>query len=184
MLGKRTMIFVDAQNLYYGARQHGEDRGEEYRVDAIKLQEELTEGRDCIRGYWFDAYHTQDQIERAAENGKDLSDKTGFFRFLRQNGYRVDAKPLRERDGGFVTKGDDIGLATELIAQGFNDSYEVAVVVTGDADFERPIRYVQDQGKTVEVAIFESQISSDLKTVADKYRPLDDVAEKIEMDDS
>lgn len=91
---------------------------------------------------------------------------------------------MRERDGGYVTKGDDIGLATELIAQGFYDSYEVAVVVTGDADFERPIRYAQDQGKVVEVATFESQIASDLKTVADRYKPLDEIAEDIELEDS
>ncbi|GAB3685682.1 hypothetical protein GCM10028857_16560 [Salinarchaeum chitinilyticum] len=184
MVGKKAMLFVDAQNLTFGAKNFGKDRDSEYRVDAVALQEELAAQRDLIRGYWFDAFYTQGQIEQAAEDGKDLSDKQGFFRFLRRNGYRVDAKPLRERDGTFVAKGDDIGLATELIAQGFNDSYEVAIVVTGDADFERPIRYVQNEGKIVEVASFESQISGDLKSVADEYTALEEVADAIELDDS
>jgi uncharacterized LabA/DUF88 family protein len=98
---------------------------------------------------------------------------------LNMNGYRVDSKPLRRRDGGFVEKGADIGLATELGAQGFRDSYQEAIVVTGDADFSRSIRYVQDQGKYVIVASFESQISSDLKTTADEYEKLDEISEKI-----
>lgn len=99
---------------------------------------------------------------------------------LQMNGFRVDAKPLRMRDDGrFIEKGADIGLATELIAQGFNDSYELAVVVTGDADFERSIRYVQNQGKIVEVASFDSQISADFKKIADRFVSLDDVASDI-----
>lgn len=182
MLGKPTMVFVDAQNLTHGASEYGDDLGREYRVDHIELKEVLANGRDLVRGYWFDSYPTKEQIQDAAEDGRDLSDKQDFFHMLRRNGYRVDAKPLRRRDGEFIVKGDDIGLATELIAQGFNDSYEVAVVVTGDADFERPIRYVQNEGKIVEVASFDRQASGDLKTVADDYISLDDLADEIELD--
>lgn len=184
MHGKPTMVFVDAQNLTHGASAYGDAIGRDYRVDHVQLKEELSSGRDLIRGYWFDAYPTQKQIEEAAEDDRDLSDKQPFFHMLRRSGYRVDAKPLRKRDGEFIVKGDDIGLATELIAQGFNDSYQVAIVVTGDADFERPIRYVQNEGKIVEVAMFESQVAGDLKTVADDYVRLDDIATAIEFDDS
>lgn len=174
------MVFVDAQNLHYGKKEYG---GEDYDVDAVALRDELTDGRDLIRSYWFDSYPTEEQIEAINEDPDDersLSDKQGFFYFLKMNGFRVDAKPLRMRgENRLVEKGADIGLATELVARGFDDSYEVAVVVTGDSDFERSIRHVQDRGKIVEVASFDSQIGSDLKQIADDYHEIDEFAEDI-----
>lgn len=167
MLGKPTMIFIDGQNLFHGAKSYDEG----YSVDYIELVEKLGEGRDVIRCYLFDSF----------EPGK-RDDKEGFYTFLETNGFRVNAKPLRERDGTYVEKGADIGLATEMIARGFNDSYDVAVVVTGDDDFSRAIRYVQDQGKIVEVASFQANLSSNLKRVADQCTILDEVADEISQE--
>lgn len=181
MLGKRTMIFIDAQNLHFGQMNYFED--DDYDMDFVKLRDKLGEGRDVIRSYWFDSYPTQEQIDEVNEddeNPRTMKSKEGFFYFLQMNGFRVDAKPLRKRDGKFVEKGADIGLATELVAQGFNDSFEVAIVVTGDSDFERSIRYVQNQGKIVEVASFDSQIGSEFKAVADEFYLLDDWADELE----
>ncbi len=70
-------------------------------------------------------------------------------------------------------------MATELIAQGFGGSYEVAVVVTGDDDFSKAIRYVQDQGKTVEVASFDANLSSGLERTADSITFLGEITDSI-----
>lgn len=178
MLGKSMMVFVDAQNLINSANEHG------IRVDAIKLKKkELSSGYDLIRAYWFDSFPTEEQIERSEENEEmsDLSSKTGFFYKLDMSGYRVDANPLRWRDDRLAEKGADINLATEMIAQGFNDSYEVATVVTGDGDFSRSIRYVQNQGKIVRIASFEHSISRDFKKLADEYIELDSMVEEIKL---
>lgn len=164
MIGKRTMLFIDGQNLFHGSKNFDST----FDVDLVKLVDELGDGRDVIRSYYFDSYKPDDR-----------GDKEPFYTFLEMNGFRVDAKPLRERDGTYVEKGADIGLATEMIARGFNDSYDVAVLVTGDDDFSRAVRYVQDQGKTVEVASFSVNSSSNLKRAADTYVELDDVAENI-----
>lgn len=164
MLGKPTMVFVDGQNLFHGGRSY--DR--EFEMDLVALVEELTDGRDLIRPYYFDSYRPGEKKE-----------KDGFYTFLRTNGFRVETNELRERNGRYVEKGADIGLATELIAQGFNDSYDVAVVVTGDDDFSRAVRYVQNQGKIVEVASFEANFSANLKRVADSRTVLDDITESI-----
>lgn len=72
----------------------------------------------------------------------------------------------------------DIEMATEFIAQGFNDSYDVAVLVTGDEDYSRAVRYVQDQGKIVKAAMFEKQIGS-LKADVDRYVALDSVVDEF-----
>jgi len=179
MLGKPTMIFVDAQNLHHGKMSYGD---EDYRMDDLALRDKLAEQRDLIRSYWFDSFPTEEQIQEIndADDERTLSDKESFFTMLRMNGFRVDAKPLRKRGDQFVEKGADTGLVTELVAQGFNDAYDVAVVVSGDSDFERSIRHVQDQGKVVEVASFERTASTEIKRVADTFHKIDDFADEIE----
>lgn len=164
MVQKRAMIFIDAQNLFYGTKSYDDS----LEIDFLRLVDVLSDGYDLIRSYHFDSFNPE-------QNNKE-----GFFTFLETNGFRVEAKPFRERDEGYVEKGADIGLATELIACGFNDSYDIAVVVTGDDDFSKAIKYVQDRGKIVEVASFESHASSGLKRRADKFIKLDDFADEID----
>jgi len=182
MLGKPTMIFVDAQNLHHGKSAYGDA---DYRMDDLALRDRLAEGRDLIRSYWFDSYPTEEQIQKVNDDPDDdrtLRDKEGFFTMLRMNGFRVDAKPLRMRGDQLVEKGADISLATELVAQGFNDAYDVAVVVSGDSDFERSIRHVQNQGKVVEVASFDRTASSEIKRVADTFYEIDQFADEIALE--
>jgi uncharacterized LabA/DUF88 family protein len=167
MVAKQTMVFVDGQNLFHGGRAYDID----FEMDLLALVEALTEERDLIRPYYFDSYRPGEK-----------ESKEGFYHFLRTNGFRVETNALRERDGYYVEKGADIGLATELIAQGFNDSYDVAVVVTGDDDFSQAIRYVQDQGKIVEVASFDANFSANLKEVADRTTVLDHITDQISKD--
>lgn len=178
MTAKRAMLFVDAQNLIYGARNYETDEvandgtgfdtsGFEYDVD--KLTEALTDEYDLVRGYWFDSYPPGEREE-----------KQGFFTFLETNGFRVDATELGGVEGAYKEKEADIRLASELIARGFTDAYDVAVVVSGDKDFVRAIRYVQDQGKEVAVAAFEGTMSGVMRRTADEYVHLDDIAEDIQ----
>jgi uncharacterized LabA/DUF88 family protein len=99
-----------------------------------------------------------------------------------EGGYRVTSKPRRQRGDRNIEKGVDIELATELIAQGFNDSYDEAILVTGDSDYDRAIRYVQNQGKKVIGATFENNASGDFKSTVDKFINLEDHSEKIRRD--
>lgn len=165
MTSKRAMLFIDAQNLINGAASYNED-GLNYDID--KLVEQLTGEYDLLRGYWFDSYRP----------GKKDS-KHGFYTFLETNGFRVESVELSGSEGDYREKEADIRLATELIAHGFNDSYDVAVVITGDKDFLRAIRHVQDQGKVVKAAAFEHTMSGDLKRTVDDFINLDEIADKI-----
>lgn len=79
-----------------------------------------------------------------------------------------------------LEKGIDIELATELIVQAFNGSYDTAILVSGDEDYTRAVRYVQDQGKRVVVASFEATTAAEVRKLADKYIELDSIASQIE----
>jgi len=163
------MVFVDGQNLVRGAKQFG---GGSFDYDVNSLVDELVGDRDFVRGYWFDSHEPGNRGE-----------KESFYGFLETNGFRVDSTELNRDGDGFKEKEADIRLATELIARGFTDAYDVAVVVTGDRDFVRAVRYVQDQGKVVEAAAFEEPMSDALRRAADGYTHLDDVADAIRRDE-
>ena len=62
-------------------------------------------------------------------------------------------------------------LATDLLEYAWDGLYDVAILVSGDADFAYALQAVKNMGKHVEVAYFESNISKDLFEVAD-YRHL------------
>ncbi len=72
------MMFVDGQNLFHGAKQFDENLD----IDFVSLADELTDGRDLIRSYYFDSFVPEKR-----------DDKEGFYTFLETNGYRVIAEP-------------------------------------------------------------------------------------------
>ena len=51
-----------------------------------------------------------------------------------------------------VEKGVDVRLATDMVAMGLQNRYDVAVLVSGDGDFADAVQIVKDAGKHVELA--------------------------------
>lgn len=171
-----AMMFIDGQNLFHGARNYGID------YDYNKVRRECSKGYDLIAAYWFDAWI----------GGND--GKRRFLDSVEGDGFRVEEFTLRERDSQrecpncgheydhthHVTKGVDVSLATEMLNLAFTDAYNVAILVSGDEDYLRSIRYIQNQGKSVVVASFEDRIREKVKKVANDYICLDDIASEIE----
>ncbi|WP_435102848.1 NYN domain-containing protein [Halarchaeum sp. P4] len=161
---KRAMLFVDAQNLEQTAQHH---YGKSNAVDYVELVDLLAEGYDLIRPYLFDSHAPED-------------DKTDFYAFLRRElGFRVVSRELQESGPTPIEKGVDVALATELLAQGYEDSYDVAVLVTGDADYDRAVRHVQDRGKIVEAAMFAGSVSGSLRDAVDDFYALNEHDERL-----
>jgi len=75
----------------------------------------------------------------------------------------------------YVEKGVDIAIAVDMIQLAYSNSYDVAILVSGDGDFAKAIKAVKDQGKHVEVAFFKKDFSYHLSMVADKRIYLDNI---------
>jgi uncharacterized LabA/DUF88 family protein len=159
-----AMLFVDAQNVFHGAKDYG---GEEYSYDPVRLKDTLTEDYYTVRSYFFDSYKP------------DSNDKDAFFYWLDMSGFRVVDVPLRERQDTFIEKGVDIRLTTELIAHAYNDSYQTAILATGDDDYVRAVEHVQDAGCRVVIASWDNNIGREMKRVCDEYVELDEIADTI-----
>jgi len=81
----------------------------------------------------------------------------------------------------YVEKGVDVALATDLIGMAWENAYDVAVIVSGDADYVGAVTKVMSKGKNVEVASFRKCLSKELKDAALTKIILDDYVPQIKV---
>lgn len=108
-----------------------------------------------------------------AREGADLTlrqKKEGYRSAIRRNGFHLTLKQVmryRNEDGEEVTKANaDLDLAVDALLQSENLDY--VLLGTGDGDFVRLVRALQNRGKRVDVLSF-ANTSSQLKEQADNY---------------
>ena len=64
-------------------------------------------------------------------------------------------------------KETDINLATHMVAKGFQNSYDIAILVSGDTDYIKVVETLHNIGKTVVVAHFPHQNVSRYDEICD-----------------
>jgi uncharacterized LabA/DUF88 family protein len=159
---QRVALFVDTQNLYYGARDSF-DRHVDYR----RLLEVALRGRRL-------AHATAYVVEREGD-----STAYGFITKLSVLGYRVRRRKVRvhrlDDEGRTVMEGDwDMGIAADMIRS--LEHADVLVLASGDTDFVPIVELAQDRGRRVEVLAFRNSAGQDLVDLADSFRDLSEVS--------
>ncbi len=160
----RVAIFIDGSNLYHALRSSFG----RYNLNFADFTSKLCGSRRLFRTYYYNVLQDQTQrpdVYREQQEFLDILRKTPYLE-VRLGGTKM-------AQGIPVEKGIDIMLATDLLYFGWNDFYDVAVLVSGDADFAYALQAVKNMGKHVEVAYFESGVSKDLLNVADNRHLLD-----------
>ena len=149
---ERAGLFVDVQNVFYGARQQNA------RLDFEALLQTVSRGRRMIRAA---AYVVE---------SRDI-DQSGFISLLQQKGYEVRRKPLKVRADG-SQKGDwDMEMALDILD--VCDALDVLILVTGDGDFTALVHRVKARGVQVEVYSFPRNTAQQLRETATRFVPID-----------
>ena len=69
-----------------------------------------------------------------------------------------------------ASKGVDIKMTTDILANAYLNTYEVAVLLTGDGDYVPVVEWVKQLGKLVWVlAVGDKSLNQDLRLAADQY---------------
>jgi NYN domain len=153
----RVNVYIDGFNLYYGALKRTP-----YRWLNVAEMCKLLLPRDQIQQVKYftalvnprksdpDQRSRQETFLRAVGTIPNLEIFYGFFLT------HEIMMPLAPPDKGYrrviktEEKGSDVNLATHLLIDGFDDAYELAVVVSNDSDLLEPIKVVtQRLGKPV-----------------------------------
>lgn len=148
----RVGVFVDAQNMFYAAKNQYNAR-----LDYAKLLEGAVDSRRLIKAIVY--------LVQTPE-----VDQSAFVAMLQHKNYEVKTKDLRLRVDGSA-KGDwDMGMAIDMISM--CEKLDVVVLVSGDGDFVSLVNLIKSKGPRVEVYGFPYNTSVDLKEAADEFFPI------------
>ncbi|MCY3921105.1 MAG: NYN domain-containing protein, partial [Chloroflexi bacterium] len=174
---------VDGLNLYYRALRGTPNRW----LDLRRLSELLLPGYQVNRIRYFTARVTsraddptqaqrQQVYLRALSTVPDLSIHYGHLLPKRKRRPLADSPPSGPRTVEVLDteeKGSDVNLASFLLLDGFENDYELAVVLSNDSDLELPISMVRERlGKMIGVFDPSRRRSFQLSQAASWYRPL------------
>ena len=156
---EKAIVFIDGSNLYHSLSENCN----RFDVNYEALAQKLTEGKELFRIYYYNIMRDADKNHQA------YHDQQKFLSALYNTPYlEVKLGVSKQRGETSVEKGVDIMMATDLLKLAWEDSYDAAILVSGDGDFAYAVKTVKDLGKHVEVAAFESNLSWELANIADK----------------
>ena len=168
MPDENVMVYIDGSNLYHSL---GHECGR-HDLDFGKFAAKLVGGRRLVRIYYYNAQ--VDQTKEPTQYGQQQR----FFAALQYVPYLELRRgrmvyPDNWPTGPSYEKGVDIKIATDMLMHGAQDNYDVAILVSGDSDFEDALQAVKNIGHHMEVALFGRRTSQKLREVADKVIQLD-----------
>ena len=150
----RVAVFVDVQNIFYTVKQsHG------CHFDYRAFWDQVAEGREVVRAFAY-----------AIDRGDPR--QLRFQQILGSIGFEVKLKPfIQRRDGS--AKGDwDVGITLDMIE--LAGEIDVAVLASGDGDFDLVVRKLRDaHGVEVEVYGERTLTAATLIQAATRFVPIE-----------
>ena len=150
----RVAVFVDVQNIYYTVKQtYG------CHFDYKAFWDQVTTGRQVVQAFAY-------AIDRGDQK------QIRFQQILESIGFEVKLKPFIQRKDGSA-KGDwDVGITLDMIE--FAKDVDVAVLVSGDGDFDLAVRKLRDAyGVEVEVYGARQLTAASLIQAANRFIPIE-----------
>lgn len=148
----RISVFVDGANVFYMQR----DRLN-WWIDFKKLIDWIGAQGEIVDAFYYIGVQIPPE-------GRHES----FLTALNNIGYSIitkDLKTILHDDGSEVQKAN---LDIEIVLDMFNtiEQYDMAVLLSGDGDFERPLRLLRARGKRFLVLSTHGFIAKELRQVA------------------
>jgi uncharacterized LabA/DUF88 family protein len=128
------------------------------RIDYVKFREALSRNYYCIGSIVYMGIPKQ-----------LLPKKQAFIKYLESQGFVIHTKAIREAPNGKkFQKGIDISIYRDIVELADEDSYEKAILVSGDSDFIDIVVKLRGLGKDIEIWGFHNSISQRLIKEAGK----------------
>jgi uncharacterized LabA/DUF88 family protein len=145
---ERVSIFIDGSNLYHSLKRYGLKAKFEDIINKLEMK------REVVNIFYYTALLHKDFDESRHKEHIKFLDK--IKKIPKFSVILCNLKKIILKDGSvhFEIKGDDIHLATDLIKGAYENSYDIAIIVSGDEDFIQAIKLAQKNGKKVINAFF------------------------------
>jgi uncharacterized LabA/DUF88 family protein len=178
-MDERVMVFIDGSNLHHAVERR-QRKDTSFRIDYQKLVGALVGARKLVRAYYY-----------GSRPMHAVAEQESFFKKLERLGFEISIKTLKVREKickscgqaqrTYIEKGVDVALITDLLAFGFRNGYDTAIIVSGDNDFLGAINEVKRLPRRVEIAAFSDSVSEETQRKADAFISLEALEGKIRM---
>lgn len=150
----RVAIFIDGANLYHSATQLGlEPPDYEHLLTFFKGQ------FSSFQAFFYTGINPTNQHQKK------------FLLRLQHLGCKIVTKEIIKRADGSRKANLDVELALDFVE--LANTYDTAILVSGDGDFAPAIERIQRLGKRVEVVSYRTTTSQKLLELADDYLNLE-----------
>lgn len=160
---KKGMIFIDGSNVFFdwGKANPGKQMDVEKYIQLVKSK---YPNIDFIRTYYFTS---------ETENNKAFLQQINKIPYCQVITGRLQEKPIKIEEkyelkcnkcGASVTgkittktdKGTDVNIAVEMLKHAYEKSYDIAILISRDADFVGVAKIIKNLGCNIEIVLFES----------------------------
>jgi uncharacterized LabA/DUF88 family protein len=155
----KIMIFIDGSNLFYTAGMMG------IEIDYLKLVDVLVGEGQLLR---VNFYAGVDDEHTGSINWQTFMKRTGFKMITKQVVSYADGKQKANCD---------VEMAVDMI--NLSNSFDTAVVVSGDGDLTYAVNCLINKGKQVEVFGLKANTNDYLMDAADRFIDLDSIRHLI-----
>lgn len=175
----RVMVFIDYQNFNINLHEHYKGKtfkSINYWALGKAINNIIPFQSEVIKTYLF-AYKPCEELMKLDFYSKyyewlNSIRKTPYLEIIegRQELRTYDNIPLDiNNPKTYFTeeKETDINLATHMVAKGFQNSYDIAILVSGDTDYIKVVETLHNIGKTVVIAHFPHQNVSRYDEICD-----------------
>lgn len=153
---ERVMIFIDLANTERRVRKFNLWN---LRLDYEEFRELLTMDRRLVKSIVYDSCTGESDYRWA------------FFECLEKMGFQLVVRDYLHSDK--EQKEVDVAMAMGMLTEAYRDSFDTAIVVSGDRDFLPALEALKDMGKRVEVASFMDNASNAVIEYADRFINMD-----------
>jgi uncharacterized LabA/DUF88 family protein len=161
ILDNSFVFLVDADNLFFGARNNRQAPYDNARIDFKALKDVALDGRSFAFSFF--------KVFASMRSGNPEY----FANMLKRNGFFSKIE-LRPQSPHVSMRNMDVMIAVEAVTYKI-DGYlpQVVSIASGDADFLPAYLYLQSQGVRVEAVSFPECIAREVVDVVDRVITLD-----------
>jgi uncharacterized LabA/DUF88 family protein len=165
IMDERVAIFIDGGNLYHCLKKDFK----RIKLDFPKFVQKIIGDRKLFRVYYYAALPKQhDDPEKYSTQQRflDALDHVPYF--------DVHIGKLLIHNGIKKELGLDVQLAVDMLEMAYANSYDTAILVSGDGDMASAVSAVKRLGKHVENVSTPSSSSDHLRKICDRVLILDE----------
>lgn len=166
---EKVVLFIDGSNFYYGLKSIYGDEKSINKFNFLKLGNILAGKRSLLRISYYNAPLDYNSNPEAYAKQQRFFERIKLMDKIKLILSRLQKRKIKgKNEFYYVVKGDDIHIAVDMVKGAYENTFDTAILVSGDGDFVPAVKVVQEKGKSVENAYFKPSLSWHLKQECDK----------------